>query len=314
MKNRILLSLLALSFSVALIYYVGLLSFNIYMNTIWDKSPAETQLPANKMNHRLRKMATIYKEDGFEIPVTMNFYYPDTIVQISGELNEATKAAENWIPNNDNIDNRRWFNTWPVSHSKWKERTMSKFDTIYKVDTLINRALVTKGEDDSWRGVNVEAKFKENIFDLVQFQHFIKSTVNIKPKTTDQFFLLLFRANLIVFFFIFICYQLLKSVLILKSNFSFTINLYSRIKAIGWAILLYSILQFTLDYSLKYIYDFIAIDSSSTAANYIDDIVIYMYAYYDFPFEGFCVGLLLIIFSILMKRASEIEKDWSLTI
>ena len=35
---------------------------------------------------------------------------------------------------------------------------------------------------------------------------------------------------------------------------------------------------------------------------------------YDFNFEVFGAGLLLIIFSLLMKRASEIEKNWSLTI
>lgn len=314
MKYKRFLILLSMIFGIALCYYIGSLTFHIYMNTLWDKSYEETLLPEYRFNYKVREMATIYAEDGFQIPVTMHFFYPDTIVQYAGILNEETKNKDSWIYNNDDIDNRDWLNTWRVDLNKWGKRTRAKFDTIYKVDTLLTRALISKNDTSSWYGANVESRFKTNIFDITQFQPHVKSWASIKPKTAGQYYLLLCRDNLPIFYYLFIFYHLLRSVLILNSNFSFSENLYRRIRVIGWAIMIFEVLQFLLDYSLKYVYDFIVIQSSSTAVNYIEGLKLFMYAEYHLNFEALITGLLLILLSILMKRSSEIEEAWSLTI
>lgn len=291
------------------------------MNSVWDKTPEEVTLPDHKLNYKLRNMASIYEEDGFEIPVKMDCYYPDTVVQVAGVLNEETKKNESWIREheNDSIDNRHWYNTWRISYKNWERRVLVNYDTIYKIDTLITRTIFSKWSPNynRWHGENVDEAFKNNILNLTQnhFQPQVESSVYVKPKRKSHFFLLLVRDNLKILFLIFIFYQLWKMVISLKTTFSFNKNIYGRIKMIGVAVVIFSLLKFLFDYLLTHIYHFIGIESTSSYINYIhNDFVFYMYAHYEFSFEAFSVGLLLIVFSTLMKRSSEIEKNWSLTI
>lgn len=315
MNPKLLLHVLYWTFVMALCFYVGSLFFNVYMNTLWDKSPKETSLPDNSINYTLRKMATIYKEDGFEIPVTMHFFYADTIVQYAGRLNEFTKKQEGWIYSQNNVDNRHWWSSWPSSLDKWEQAVLPRYDTIYQVDTLITRALTQKFREKPYHGgEKVEERYQENIFDLAGLQSHVKSWINVKPKQSKHYLIMLLRANLNTLFYIFLFYQLLMTVTTLKSNFAASKKLYKRVKIVGWALLVFTVFQFLLEYSLKSIYDFIRIESIATSLNHIDGLKLSMSSYLGFNFHIFSAGILLIILSLLMKRSSEIEDSWSLTI
>jgi len=333
MKPKILLVILQWTFALVLCFYISSLLFNVYMNTLWDKTPEETRLPEHSFNHTLRQLATIYKEDGFKIPVTLSFFYPDTIVQYAGQLNQETKEKESWIYSSNNVDNRNWQSSWNVSLGKFDAEYRPRYDTLYQVDTLVTRALTEKtrvkkdgfwlgskelededAKDVYWVGEKIEERFENNIFDLAAFQPHVKSWVSVKPKEDKHYLIMLLRSNLPTLFFIFLFYQLLKTAKVLRSNFKVSKQLYFNMKIIGFALLGYTLLQYFLDLRLKSIYDFISIQSNSSSINHIESLSLYMYGYAGFNFHVFCGGLFLIILSGLMKRSSKIEDSWSLVI
>lgn len=317
MNYKILLSFLATCFGAAFLYYLTFFAFTIYINTTALDYVSLQREMTNQNNSipsrvfaRMKASATINKEDGFEIPVTTNFYYSDTIIQVLGKLNGHTesKTYRSFVT-------RKWLSP-PISFSEWEKKHLIGFDTIFQKDTLITRGIVSQKKviGNHNRPKNIESKYKENTLDVAPFQYVLKSTIKVKAKNSYQYVSLWLRENIKIIFSIFIFFQLLRSVLVLKSNFSFSDNLYNRIKIIGWAILLYALFQFLLDYNISCFYDSINIESTSTAHNYVDEFNMFILPDCDFSFEKFNAGLLLIIFSFLMKKSSEIEKNWSLTI
>lgn len=316
MRYRVLLLALSMFFGMMLTYYVSLLAFNIYMNTIWK--PSEECYESSRIRQQVRKLARIHREDGFEIPVYLNMMYPDTTIQMAGKLNEHTRAFRYKL---GEIGKFHWYNGWRVCAEKWAENTASIFDTIYAVDTLIIRAIVAKPNIDTLysRGDQLESRFRRNQLEYNKLvyagpQTHMKASINIKPKTSGQYILLFSRTYLRVLFCIFIFYQLFRASLMLKSDLSITENLCRRIKIMGWGIVSYSVLAFQIDYMISSLYRLISIQSNSTAINHIDSLNINMSPYYSFNFESLSLGLSLIVLSILAKRSLEIEKSWSLTI
>lgn len=312
MKYKTLLSSLSLLFGIALIYYTGFLAFTMSMNIFGNKISNESFSPNNWVSFasRLKEVARIYDEDGFEIPVRLKFSYADTIVRATGKMYpEYTR--------NEKVDKMGWSSEYGKSLKEWEAKVKTRFDTIYSIDTVVTRALVSKMEESQIVDKNnMNMLFNRNRFDLYTNEHFrfLKTNVNVKPKTTTQYFLLFSRSNLKIIFYIFLFYQLLRITRILKSNFSFTKNIFRRINLIGWAFLFYSILMLIIDVILRSLYDSISIRSMSTVVNQIDSLYVFMYSRLDFNFEVFSAGLLLIIFSYLMKRSSKIEEDYSLMV
>ena len=316
MKPKILLHLLHLIFALALSFYVGKLLFGVYMNTCWDKDPEEMRLPDHKFNYTLRHLATIYEEDGFKIPVKMNFHYSDTIVQYAGQLNNAAKENDLRRYSHGDVDVRDWRSSWHSGLSRWQQRVVSKYDSIYQVDTFITRAIISSNGDerDYWEGEKVEERYQNSVLDFANIEARVKSWTYVKAKQNKHFWLLLMRSNLYGLFYLFLFYQLFMIVTALKVNFTISKKIYKRVGTTGIVLSVFVILQFLLDHMVSSIYDFISIESMSTAQNYIEGFCLYMYGYAEFNFHIFSTGLLLVALSVLMKRSSGIEDDWSLTI
>lgn len=310
MKIETLLSSLSVLFGIALVYHTGYLLFTVSINAYADEIPNHFYPADQKFDSALGKMAIraklsarIYKEDGFEIPVWSRNYCPDTVVQISGIFTEKGKKS-------NEIDKKGWSNGYGQKHSlkEWEEKTIPKFDTIFAIDTLVTFAKAGNLED--YR-LNYHNEFGFHLNDVHQFS---KADFSIMPRSTAQYLILLFRTNLKILFYIFLFYQLFKTVRILKSDFSFNEKIFRRVKIIGWILSIYALLMFATSWLIASWYDMININSDSTVPNQISEYFIHMTPRYDFNFEIFSAGLLLIIFSFLMKRSSEIEKNWSLTI
>ena len=145
----------------------------------------------------------------------------------------------------------------------------------------------------------------------------MKTSISVRPEGRKLYLILLVRNNLKVLFLIFVLYQLFE----VRTRAEIPIfhspaSLYNRISTIGWCFLvIFNSSQFTLDWCDCFLLPQYQTGSSvSTAINNIEGLQVEIFPFHDFSFEGFFTGLLLIIFSILMKRSSEIEKDWSLTI
>ena len=142
-----------------------------------------------------------------------------------------------------------------------------------------------------------------------------ESEIYIKPRNRFQFLVLLVRVNIIRLIFIYIYYQLFRSVNKLNKTLSFSINLAERLKNVGLALLLFVILQFSFNQIIRTWYDNIRFHTANSQNNKILDFVEVTFRHrVEFNLNYLIAGAFLITLSYLVKKSSQIEEDWSLMI
>jgi len=320
--HKILLNFLSVVFAVAMLWMIFGLGLSIYANLIVEETVVKFEEEVHEDNSRtggFRRWGT-YKEDGFQIPIHLSIAYADTIFTLRG----FKKGHKKKYRTHSTISKNSWQNKTRYSpfEDGWGKRITESYDTIITNDTSIFEVIAMhpnyEPKDTMYSGepfdVHLKTRRANNAFDIAPIISTHNSTIRIIPKNKAQYFILLFRTHLNSLTFLFIFYQLFRTVSRLNRKMSFSDNLASRIKMIGIALILFVVLELVISFVITKWYSSIGLYSASKFESIQEIVSLGISGRLEFEPFYLITGLLLILLCTLMNRTVKIEEDWSLTI
>lgn len=312
LKHKIILMILSIVFGLGMLYEVIGIAVAVYVNVILDEHVIIHS--TDESNYGYTVFHTI-ENSGLPIPIKGSISYHDTIFRAEG-FTQGYIREDIW-------PSTRSLSPGLKAHSK---KIIESYDSISYMDTSINVLLATDQLPSPHRpsphtppsfDYLIQDERDKSTFDIARGAPIMtyESEIYIKPRNRFQFLVLLVRVNIIRLIFIYIYYQLFRSVNKLNKTLSFSINLAERLKNVGLALLLFVILQFSFNQIIRTWYDNIRFHTANSQNNKILDFVEVTFRHrVEFNLNYLIAGAFLITLSYLVKKSSQIEEDWSLMI
>lgn len=227
---------------------------------------------------------------GYKIPVRLYISEPDSVMHYKNDVIHSSAAL--FYKNNSNYGDEEFI-----------EKLKNKAGT----EVLVSKTQITLSESPYANNENV---------DKLQFRPEIeaKGTIiaNSKDRMTKILLIIYAYSSLIALLCIF--YQLKNIFSLLHASLSFSIKLISRIKYLGYIILLYQGINHLTLMRLKgnfWNLDFRTLENGMLADTHSD---IRIELCYNLNFTLLLIGLSLIILSALLKLGNQYEQESKLTI